>query len=181
MRIADHLEKFERLDAARQSLDQTEDPELWFWTTVTAAMQAMNAALHAVGCTEERNDFPTQIMGVYERLSSDEKTFERQALPPGDLHLGLAPLYPDGPEFIQKPPLNPPGNVSLGIPQLLRPPPDELRAAFRTVEVIEEVRDPSIRGTAPLTPELINACEQAYDEFIGIVRGLVESIQEDAS
>ena len=75
MKIADHLEKFERLDAARESLDQAEDAELWFWTTVTAAMQAMNAALHAVGCTEERNDFLCQIMGVYERLSEDEKTF----------------------------------------------------------------------------------------------------------
>tara|TARA_A100001037_G_scaffold306308_1_gene350601 strand:+ start:2318 stop:2863 length:546 start_codon:yes stop_codon:yes gene_type:complete len=181
MKIADHLEKFERLDVARQSLDQAEDSELWFWTTITAAMQAMNAGLHAVGCTEERDDFPTQIMGVYERLSEDEKSFERHALPPGDLHLGLAPLNPDSPEFIQMPPLNPPGNVSLGIPQLHRPLPDELTAACKTVEVIEEVRHPSIRGTAPLTPELIRACDQAYDELVGIIRSLVEETEEDAS
>jgi len=177
VKIANHLEKFERLHFARQSLDQTGDAELWFWTTVTAAMQAMNAGLHAVGCTEERDDFPTQIMGVYERLSDDEKTFERHALPPGDLHLGLAPLNPDSPEFIEMPPLNPPGNVSLGIPELKRPLPDELRIACKTVEVIEEVRHPSIRGTALLTRELIVSCDQAYDELIGIIKDLVEAPQ----
>ena len=181
MKITDHLEKYERLDAARGTLDQVEDAELWFWTTVTAAMQAMNAGLHAVGCTEERNDFPTQIMGVYERLSEDEKTFERCALPPGDLHLGLAPLFPDGPEFIQQPPLNPPGNVSLGIPQLQRELPEELQRACRAVEVIEEVRDPSIRGLQPITPERIQSCDRAYAELVEIVRDLVGEPEGDAS
>ena len=181
MKIADHLEKFERLDAARESLDQAEDAELWFWTTVTAAMQAMNAALHAVGCTEERNDFLCQIMGEYERLSEDEKTFERHALPLGDLHLGLAPLFPGGPEFIEQPPLNPPGNVSLGIPQLQRALPDELQRACRAVEVIEEVRDPSIRGMKPITPELTQSCDRAYGELVEIVRGLVGETAGDAS
>lgn len=179
MKIADHLEKFERLDAARQTLDQTEDAELWFWTTVTAAMQAMNAGLHAVGCTEARNDFPSQVPGVYERLSEDGKTFERRALLPGDLHLGLAPLFPDGPEFIQQPPLNPPGNVSLGIPAFQRPLPDELQQACRAVEVIEEVRDPSIRGMKPITPELVRSCDHAYGELVGIVRGLLEAKERD--
>lgn len=181
MKIADHLEKFERLDAARATFDQTEDAELWFWTTVTAAMQAMNAGLHAVGCTEERNDFPSQVPGVYERLSEDEKSFERYALPPGDLHLGLTPLFPDGPEFIQQPPLNPPGNVSLGIPQLQRALPEELRRACRAVEVIEEVRDPSIRGMKPITPELIQSCDQAYGDLVEIVRSLLVEREEDPS
>jgi hypothetical protein len=98
-------------------------------------------------------------------------------LPPGDLHLGLAPLNPDSPEFIEMPPLNPPGNVSLGIPELKRPLPDELRIACKTVEVIEEVRHPSIRGTALLTRELIVSCDQAYDELIGIIKDLVEAPQ----
>ena len=180
MKIADHLEKFERLDAARATFDQTEDAELWFWTTVTAAMQAMNAGLHAVGCTEERHDFPCQVPGVYERLSEDEKTFERHALPPGDLHLGLAPLF-DGPEFIQKPPLNPPGNVSIGIPQLQRVLPEELQRACRAVEVIEQVRDPSIRGMEPITPALVQSCDRAYAELVEILRGLVGGTEGDAS
>ena len=180
MKIADHLEKFERLDAARATFDQTDDAELWFWTTVTAAMQAMNAGLHAVGCTEERDDFPSQVPGVYERLSEDEKTFERFALPPGDLHLGLTPLF-DGPEFIQKPPLNPPGNVSLGIPQLQRDLPEELKRACRAVGVIEQVRDPSIRGMEPITPALVQSCDRAYGELVEIVRDLVGETEGDAS
>jgi hypothetical protein len=181
MKTADHLEKFERLDAARGSFDQVEDAELWFWTTVTAAMQVMNAGLHAVGCTEARDDFPTQVPGVYERLSEDGKTFERHAIPPGDLHLGLTPLFPEGPEFIQHPPLNPPGNVSLGVPELRRPLPEELQRACRAVEVIEEVRDPSIRGMKPMTPELIQSCDRAYHELVEIVRGLVEATEGDAT
>jgi hypothetical protein len=173
MQIADHLEKLGRLDAARAGFDTATDAEMWFWTTVTAAMQAMNAGLHAAGCTVARDDFATPVIGVYEVPSGDGRSFARRALAPGDLHLGLPPLFPDGPAFIEHPPLNPPGRVDLGIPAFRRPLPDALQQACRAVEVIEEVRDPSIRGLKPITPELVAACDRAYAELMSIVRDVV--------
>ena len=71
--------------------------------------------------------------------------------------------------------------MSLGIPQLQRALPDELQCACRAVEVIEEVRDPSIRGMKPITPELTQSCDRAYGELVEIVRGLVGETAGDAS
>ena len=76
MKVAGHLEKVKRFDAVRGRLDPGEDFELWFWMTLSAGTNALNAALHRVGATDDGEYFCTQAVDVYLGLDEASGTWK---------------------------------------------------------------------------------------------------------
>jgi len=57
-------------------LDPGEDFELWFWMTLSAGTNALNAALHRVGATDDGEYFCTQAVDVYLGLDEASGTWK---------------------------------------------------------------------------------------------------------
>ena len=143
MKVAGHLEKVKRFDAVRGRLDPGEDFELWFWMTLSAGTNALNAALHRVGATDDGEYFCTQAVDVYLGLDEASGTWK--------------PVIRFGCDIIH-----------VGMPEIDKPLPPALEAACRAMEVLEEVRDPCVRGDAAVTAEVIAACDAAYRECLAL-------------
>jgi hypothetical protein len=141
MRIAVHLEKLRRLEAVRQRLDPREDFELWFWMSMSGGTHALNAALHSVGASSDGDYFCTQAVDVY---------LER-----GETPGSWRPAIRFGCDILH-----------VGMPKIEAPIPPELERACRAMEVLEEVRDPCVRGDRAATPEIIVAVGAAYGECL---------------
>lgn len=143
MNIAAHLEKIEKFEALRTRLDPLVDFELWFWTTMNAGTQAVNAALHHAGLTRDDDVFPTQP-GVY-LVPRDGK--------------GLSPAF------------HPLGDVlHVGRPRIDGPMPDDLKAMMEDMEIIEHHRDPCIRGERNPTPAIAEECDQALRRCLALLK-----------
>jgi len=145
--VAAHLEKVERLDKARRRLDAFADYELWYFATLTGCVNAMNAALHALGITKAEDCFAHNIP-VYYRMGDDAETFEPVIRPFGDIE------HIDGPE------------TEALVPQ-------ELAEAKRALIWLESIRDPSVRGELEITHELIEGVEAAWRLCLQISREAV--------
>ena len=143
MKVAGHLEKVKRFDAVRGRLDPGEDFELWFWMTLSAGTNALNAALHCVGATDDGEYFCTQAVDVYLGLDEASGTWK--------------PAIRFGCDIIH-----------VGMPEIDKPLPPALEGACRAMEVLEEVRDPCVRGDAAVTAEVIAACDAAYRECLAL-------------
>jgi hypothetical protein len=141
--IAGHLEKFQRFDAVRRRLDPSEDFELWFWMTLNAGTNALNAALHCIGATDGGEYFCTQAVDVYLE---------------GDGHGAWKPVIRFGCDV-----------VHVGMPEIEGPLPPALEGACRALGTLEEVRDPCVRGDQDITPELIAACDRAYRDCVALI------------
>jgi hypothetical protein len=88
MEIASHIDKIARLDDLRRRLDADDDFEIWFWSTMNAGTNAINAALHATGITEPGDGYPQQP-SVYMVAGDAPDTFVAAFRPLGDvLHVG---------------------------------------------------------------------------------------------
>lgn len=134
MKITDHVEKIQRLNALRARLDPIEDFELWFWAGMTAGTHAVNAALHHAQVTDESEAFAMQP-GVYLVLQAD-----------GVLR----------PEFRAL------GDVlHVGRPKVEGPIPDDIAAMMHEMEIVEHHRDPCVRGHRAPTPEIARECNDA--------------------
>jgi hypothetical protein len=140
MNIAEHLEKWRRFDAARARLDPVGDFELWFWAILSAGTAIINAALHTAGLTRENHLFATQIPGVYAVYDG-----------PGAWHHELATEC---------------DLIHVGVPELKCPLPPDLDRAFAAMNGIENFRDPCIRSSQPVTPEVVATCASAYSEVV---------------
>ncbi len=64
MKVASHVGKVRRMAALRQRLDPLADFEMWYWTTLTAGTNMLNATLHLAGLTRDDPVFST-IPGVH--------------------------------------------------------------------------------------------------------------------
>ena len=137
MLVSAHLEKVERLDAARRRLDPADDYELWYFAALTGCVNAMNAALHAMGATVGEDCFAYNVP-VYFRPGDQAGSFEPVIRPFGDIE------HIDGPET-----------------EALVPP--ELAAAKRALIWLEEIRDSGVRGDLEITRELIDGVDPAHD------------------
>lgn len=77
MNTSSHLEKFERLRVLRAKLDPLEDFELWFWTTLTAGTNALNASLRLAGIGHggrpPTDRLPEDILGLEQALATIER------------------------------------------------------------------------------------------------------------
>lgn len=137
MHIQAHLDKLTRLEAARARLQPVEDFELWFWATMLAGTNALNAALHAAGITPAEASYPSQ---------------------PGVYHVA----QPDG-SFA--PVLKAAGDVlHAGRPALAQPLPDDVHAMVQAMERIEAYRDPCTRGDMDITLAVVAECQAAYGQ-----------------
>lgn len=147
MLVAAHLEKVERLDRARRRLDPFDDYELWYFAALTACVNAMNAALHALGATEAEDCFAHNVP-IYIRAGAKAGHFEPVIRPFGDIE------HIDGPET-----------------EALVPA--ALAEAKRALIWLEEIRDPGVRGDLEITRELIEGVEAAYGTCLRVAREAV--------
>jgi hypothetical protein len=155
MRIAAHQEKVRRLDAVRRRLDPAEDFELWFWMSMSGGTHALNAALHAVGATSDGPYFATQAVDVY--------------LEPGPAPGSFRPAIRFGCDVLH-----------VGMPRVDAALPPALERACRAMEVLEEVRDPCVRGDRIATPAIIGAVDAAYAECLELTARVLEAPERPA-
>jgi len=147
MRIAAHLEKAKRMDAVRERLDPLEDFERWFWMSLCGGTHAINAALHRVGATDDGDYFCTQSVDVY--------------------------LEPAGAEGWKHSLRYGCDIVHVGMPKVEAPLPAALQQACDAMLVLEELRDPCIRGDAPITPQVVSAVDNAYRTCLRLTEGVI--------
>ena len=152
MKIASHFEKIERYDALRNRLDQFNDFEIWFWTTMNAGTNAVNAALHATGITEDGPWYPQQP-GVYMVEGDDPGSFVAAFKPMGDV-------------------------LHVGRPKIEKPIPEKVQRIAGLMDVIEEWRDPCVRDGEPVTQEIIDKVDKAYHEVIALAREVAAEGEE---
>ncbi len=149
MIIPSHLDKLRRLRALRARLDPLGDFELWYWTTLTAGTNALNAVLHHAKLTTDAPIFST-IPGVHV-VRQPDGTFARELRGPGDVsHVGWPPIE---------------GEI-----------PADVAGLMDALHAIEMHRDPCIRGTRAATPEIVAECEASFARVVGVVAGRFEEV-----
>lgn len=144
MKVESHFEKIERFEALRNRLDRFEDFEIWFWTTMNAGTNAVNAALHAAGVTEDGPWYPQQP-GVYMVAGDEPDTFAPAFRPLGDV-------------------------LHVGRPKIEKPIPEKVQRIADLMDVIEEWRDPCVRDGAAVTREIVDKVDAAYREAVALAR-----------
>jgi hypothetical protein len=143
MNPAAHLEKIARLEDLRARLHPLDDFTLWFWTAMNAGTHAVNAALHHAGITRADDVYPTQP-GIYLVPS------------PGT---GLEPAF------------HPLGDVlHVGRPRIDAPVPPDVAEMMGLMEIIEEHRDPCVRGDRQPTQAIVDECEAALSRCLGLLK-----------
>jgi len=142
MKIESHLEKFRRLDAALARLDPVADAELWIWTAMNGCTNLLNAALHRCGASAERDSFHTQIDGLYAVPDRSGRGALTDALEsPGDvMHVGQPPLATALPPLVER--------------------------ACAALRVLEDLREPYVRGSEPVPPGATRAWHDAYRQCV---------------
>jgi hypothetical protein len=136
MMVEAHLAKWRRFDSVRRRFEPLDEFELWFWATASGATALINAALHATGVTEASRLFPTQVEHIYACVE-DRTRWRRKIAAGGDL-------------------------IVLDQPELAEEIPPELFVAFESMRVIEQFREPIVRGAAVADAKAVLACERAY-------------------
>ena len=82
--------------ALRRRFDPIEDFELWYWATLTAGTNMLNASLHRAGLTSDDPVFST-IPGMHWVRQADG-SYARELRGPGDIsHVGWPPVEGDKP------------------------------------------------------------------------------------
>ncbi len=150
MRLDSHIDKVQRLTALRARLEPLRDFELWYWASLTAGTNMLNATLHATGLTPDDPVFST-IPGVHVVRQADG-SYARELRGPGDVsHVGWPPIEGEA------------------LPQVRR-----LEAALHA---LEEHRDPCIRGDRAPTPAIVDECSRAFDEARAIYEQAVTAVR----
>jgi hypothetical protein len=137
MKTAAHLEKFRRLHSVVQRLDIRNDCELWIWTAMNACSHLLNAALHHVGATEEIDSFHSQVEGLY--------------------------CVPDRTNGTTRDTVHVPGDVMhVNQPPIRGPLPAGIRNACAMLQIIENLREPYVRGSQPVSVNEVGQWKHAY-------------------
>lgn len=145
VKIESHFEKIGRLETLRNRLDRFEDFEIWFWATMNAGTNAVNAALHATGVTEDGSSWYPQQPGVYMVAGEEPGAFVPAFKPLGDV-------------------------LHVGRPKIEKPIPEKVRRIADLMDVIEEWRDPCVRDGATVTREIVDKVDAAYREAVALAR-----------
>ena len=136
------------MEEVRKRLDPTEDFELWFWMSMCGGTHAINAALHHVGATDDGDYFCTQSVDVYlEPAGGGWKHALRY-----DCDI-----------------------IHVGMPKIEAPIPAPLQQACDAMLVLEDLRDPCIRGDAMITPAVVAAVDTAYRTCLRLTQNIVST------
>ena len=142
MKFESHIVKFRNLDAALQRLDPRADCELWIWTAMNAGVHLLNATLHRAGATRETDSFHTQVEGLYAVPERDAGNMTDVIHPPGDvMHVGQPPIEAPLSAAVEK--------------------------ACAALKIIEDLREPHVRGSEPVAADAAQAWQRAYRECVG--------------
>ena len=152
MLVSEHLEKVVRLEAMRARLDPVDDYELWYFSGLTLCVNAMNAALHALGATTAERCFAHNVP-VYICETETPGMFAPFIRPFGDIE------HIDGQET-----------------EALVP--DVLDEAKRALIWMEGIRDPSVRGELEVTNAVIESIKLACDTCLRVTRACVEGTED---
>jgi hypothetical protein len=148
MKVASHLDKFRRLDALLAQLDPLEDCELWIWTAMNAGVNLLNATLHRLRATQETDSFHTQVEGLYVIPDRARGSLRDAVHAPGDLmHYGQPPLAQAVPAAIER--------------------------AGAALKIIEDLREPHVRGCEPVMPGAERSWQRAYRECIEALQSVL--------
>jgi len=137
MKIDAHIDKFRRLDEALKQLRPDVDYEVWIWTAMNACVNLLNAALHRSSLTDETDSFHTQVEGLYARPDRTRGTVSDAIHAPGDV-------------------------MHAGQPVLATPLPDAIAKASSALALIEDLREPFVRGGGAPAVEETADWERAY-------------------
>ena len=144
-----HIDKFRRLDDALKRLRPDVDYELWIWTAMNACVNLLNAALHRSGLTDETDSFHTQVEGLYARPDRVRGTVSDAIHAPGDV-------------------------MHAGQPALATPLPDAIAKASSALALIEDLREPFVRGSGAPSAEETADWERAYRTCVSELSLLLE-------
>jgi hypothetical protein len=151
MKIAAHLGKFRNLDGTLRRLDPRSDSELWIWTAMNAGVHLLNAALHHAGVTHEIDSFHTQVEGLYAAPDRARGVFTDVLHEPGDV-------------------------MHVGQPPIAQPLPSEIQQACVSLKLIEDLREPHVRGSEPIHPgaekEWVRAYRDCVERLLGALGAL---------
>ncbi|MEP7206756.1 MAG: hypothetical protein ABI920_07445 [Casimicrobiaceae bacterium] len=145
MKIESHLEKFRRMDDLLARLDPVADPELWIWTAMNSCTNLLNAALHRCGASAEADSFHTQTDGLYAVPDRRNGGFVDAIDPPGDV-------------------------MHVGQPALAMPLPAAVERACAALRVIEDLREPYVRGSESVPTAAARDWHEAYRRCVAELR-----------
>ena len=148
MLVSEHLEKIIRLEEMRARLDPAEDYELWYFSGLTLCVNAMNAALHALGATTAERCFAHNVP-VYICETETPGMFVPAIRPFGDIE------HIDGAET-----------------EALVPA--ELDEAKRALIWMEAIRDSSVRGELEVTDAVIGGVKSACETCLRVTLACVK-------
>jgi len=145
MKVESHLDKFRRLDALLVRLDPVADCELWIWTAINACTNLLNAALHRAGASNETDSFHTQAEGLYAVPDRARGGLTDALHAPGDI-------------------------MHVGQPPLAVPLPPDVASACAALAVLENLREPHVRGSDPVPAGAEDQWRDAYRRCVAQLR-----------
>lgn len=151
MDIASHLEKVKRFERYRDRLDPEKEFEMWYWMSLSGGTSAVNAAQHAAGLTDDGDYFCTQSVDVYMRGG---KRDDPDSWKPGfmwDVDV-----------------------IHIHMPEISKPLTPRLEKAYAAMQVLEDVRDPCVRGGRKITKKIIRDVDAAFTTAVALCREVVE-------
>lgn len=151
MDIASHLEKVKRFERARAKLDPITEFEMWYWMSLSGGTSAINAALHASKLTDDGDYFCTQSVDVY-------------------MHGGKHNT-PDSwkPKFMWDVDL-----IHIHMPEISKPLTPEMKKAYSAMQILEDVRDPCVRGGKKITKKIVRDVETAYTTAVSLCQEVID-------
>ncbi len=147
MKIAAHVEKWQRFDGLRSRFDPIEEFELWYWSTMSGGTAIINAALHAAGVTAENQLFATQIPEVYMVMDGPDRWHREIGIRCDLIHVGLPVIDGELPPALQR--------------------------AFSAMDELESYRDRCVREGLAVTADIASQCDKAYNDIVAAAKSAI--------
>ncbi|MBH61414.1 MAG: hypothetical protein CL569_02975 [Alphaproteobacteria bacterium] len=151
MDIASHLEKVKRFERARAKLDPMTEFEMWYWMSLSGGTSAINAALHAAKLTDDGDYFCTQSVDVYMQGGKHDKPESWK------------------PKFMWDVDL-----IHIHMPDISKPLTPKMKRAYAAMQVLEDVRDPCVRGGKKITKKVVRDVQTAYTTAVTLCQEVVD-------
>lgn len=151
MDIASHLEKVKRFERARQKLNPETEFEMWYWMSLSGGTSAINAALHAAKLTDAGDYFTTQSIDIYMQGGKHDKPESWK------------------PKFMWDVDV-----IHIHMPEISKPLTPKIKKAYAAMQVLEDVRDPCVRGGRKITKKIVRDVDTAYAAAVTLCKEVVE-------